>query len=191
MSNLADSRRILHLTNVKRRCKIRKQQREDYELLKQRNSVCRYRMCCWNAQTVNDAKNFFESAQFERFQLPAATFCKLCRAKKFARELSGLCCTNGKVVLTEVSISEKLRNLFLRNDNIGIEFRKNICAYNSVFAFRSMGVKLDDELASGRNGVYCFCTQGEIYHTISDFLPGDHVFSSSTFMTLSMLMRTD
>src|SRR6185436_12110350 len=50
---------------------------------------CRYCMCRRNAQTVNNAKNFFESTQFERFQLPAATFCKLCRAKKFANFLRG------------------------------------------------------------------------------------------------------
>jgi hypothetical protein len=46
-----------------------------------------------------------------------------------------------------------LRDLFTRNDEIGKDFRNNIRAYNSIFAFTSMGVKLDENLANGRNSV--------------------------------------
>lgn len=94
------------------------------ELLKygQRNHVCQYRMRRWDTRMVNNAKNFLEFAQFERFGLTVTTFCVVCGAKKFVREPSGLCCTNGKVVLTEVDASEELKNLFLRNDDMGIEF---------------------------------------------------------------------
>ena len=43
-----------------------------------------------------------------------------------------------------------LRNLFTRHDDIGKDFRNNIRAYNSVFAFTSMGIKLDKDLANGK-----------------------------------------
>ncbi|CAG8816757.1 827_t:CDS:2, partial [Gigaspora rosea] len=47
----------------------------------------------------------------------------------------------------------ELRNLFLRHDNIGKNFRINVRAYNSEFVFTSMGVKLDDNLASADHGL--------------------------------------
>src|SRR6185436_6056105 len=89
----------------------KKQQRENYELLRQRqtNRVRQCRMRHRNSQNIYDAKNFFEFAQFERFQLPTTIFCEACGAKKFARESPGLCCANGKVVLVEHDVPEKLR----------------------------------------------------------------------------------
>ncbi|CAG8759838.1 7482_t:CDS:2, partial [Gigaspora margarita] len=42
-----------------------------------------------------------------------------------------------------------IRNLFTRCDEIENEFRANIRAYNSIFSFISMGVKLDEKLANG------------------------------------------
>ncbi|CAG8654401.1 22693_t:CDS:2, partial [Dentiscutata erythropus] len=41
-----------------------------------------------------------------------------------------------------------LKELYIRNDDVGDKFRKNIHAYNSIFAFTSMRVKLDKDLAS-------------------------------------------
>ncbi|CAG8729423.1 29321_t:CDS:2, partial [Gigaspora margarita] len=41
-----------------------------------------------------------------------------------------------------------LRDLFVRNDKVGKDFHKNIRAYNSAFAFTSMGIRLDENLAS-------------------------------------------
>ncbi|CAG8701224.1 2622_t:CDS:2, partial [Gigaspora rosea] len=59
-----------------------------------------------------------------------------------------------------------LKNLFTRNDNIGKDFCHNIRAYNNVFAFTSIGIKLDKELANSKNS----STSG-IYHSIGSLLP--------------------
>ncbi|CAG8572189.1 2311_t:CDS:2 [Diversispora eburnea] len=75
-------------------------------------------------QTINSARNFFEFAHFKRFQLPAITFCKICEAKKFIRELPSICCANRKVTLAKVDIPKDLNDLFLRNDKTRIEFDK-------------------------------------------------------------------
>ncbi|RIB25117.1 hypothetical protein C2G38_1892617, partial [Gigaspora rosea] len=66
-----------------------------------------------------------------------------------------------------------LRNLFTKNDNVGRDFCNNIRAYNSIFAFTSMGVRLDDRLANGKNGIYTFRVQGGIYHSIGSLYPHD------------------
>ncbi|KAF7844086.1 uncharacterized protein G2W53_000991 [Senna tora] len=46
--------------------------------------------------------------------------------------------------------------------------------YNHIFAFTSMGVHLDGDLANGREGVYSFRAQGAIYHKIGGFLPSSN-----------------
>ncbi|RIB20725.1 hypothetical protein C2G38_1963502, partial [Gigaspora rosea] len=69
-----------------------------------------------------------------------------------------------------------LRNLFMRNDNIGNDFRENIRAYNNIFAFTSMGIKLDENLANGKNDrIYTFQVQGGIYHSIGSLFPVDRI----------------
>ncbi|CAG8840417.1 13393_t:CDS:2, partial [Gigaspora margarita] len=56
-------------------------------------------------------------------------------------------------------------------DKIGKEFRNTIRAYNNLFAFTFLGVRLDQRFANGKNGIYTFRAQGSMYHTISPFLP--------------------
>ncbi|XP_057250132.1 uncharacterized protein LOC104897172 [Beta vulgaris subsp. vulgaris] len=53
----------------------------------------------------------------------------------------------------------------------GEHFRLNIRKYNHVFAFTSMGVVIDDELADARQGVYTYRAHGSIYHRIGGLLP--------------------
>ncbi|CAG8481212.1 9192_t:CDS:2, partial [Scutellospora calospora] len=54
-----------------------------------------------------------------------------------------------------------LKDLFTRLDDVEKDFRDNIRAYNSIFAFTFMGVKLDEDLAN---------VQGGIYHSIGSLL---------------------
>ncbi|RIB13129.1 hypothetical protein C2G38_1975444, partial [Gigaspora rosea] len=68
-----------------------------------------------------------------------------------------------------------LRNLFMRNDNIGNDFRENIRAYNSIFAFTSMGIKLDENLANSKDGIYMFQVQGGIYYSIGSLFLVDRI----------------
>ncbi|CAG8444015.1 7874_t:CDS:2 [Dentiscutata heterogama] len=78
-------------------------------------------------------------------------------------------------ILASTDDITELRNLYLRCDNIGKKFRVNIRAYNSAFAFTSMGVKLDKKLANDKDGVYTFRAQGGIYHLIGSLLPIDRI----------------
>ena len=40
-----------------------------------------------------------------------------------------------------------------------------------MFAFTSMGVHVDDSIASNSRGIYTFYAQGAIYHRIGSLLP--------------------
>ncbi|KAG6537062.1 hypothetical protein ZIOFF_002140 [Zingiber officinale] len=65
----------------------------------------------------------------------------------------------------------ELQSLFAMENEEGRHFRQYVRAYNHVFAFTSMGVHIDETLASGANGIYTFRTQGNIYHSIGSLLP--------------------
>ncbi|CAG8856682.1 34147_t:CDS:2, partial [Gigaspora margarita] len=66
----------------------------------------------------------------------------------FPTEAQESCCGTGKIKLMSADDTTVLRDLFVRNNKIGKDFYKNIRAYNSAFAFTSMGVRLDKNLAS-------------------------------------------
>ena len=40
-----------------------------------------------------------------------------------------------------------------------------------MFVFTSMGVHVNDSVASNSRGIYTFCAQGAIYHRIGSLLP--------------------
>ncbi|XP_021775369.1 uncharacterized protein LOC110739221 [Chenopodium quinoa] len=66
-----------------------------------------------------------------------------------------------------------LRNLFLSLDSSFESFRKCIILYNNMFAFTSLGVKKDKELAQRHHGIYTFRVQGQVYHYINDIHRND------------------
>ncbi|KAG5579242.1 hypothetical protein H5410_049869 [Solanum commersonii] len=51
--------------------------------------------------------------------------------------------------------------------------------YNNIFAFTSLGVTYDKELAKNNNGIYTFRVQGQMYHFINDLIPTDKKEKSS------------
>ncbi|CAG8568872.1 6587_t:CDS:2 [Racocetra fulgida] len=117
------------------------------------------------------------------FRLQPPTVCEYCRAKKIMYESSGFCYNNGKVVLADVEAPATLQDLFVRTDAIERDFWHNIRAYNNLFAFTSIGVRLNQQLANGNSflkirihipetaGVYTFRVQGGIYHAIGSLHP--------------------
>ncbi|CAG8801483.1 9122_t:CDS:1, partial [Racocetra persica] len=50
--------------------------------------------------------------------------------------------------LASADDTSALRELFVKHDDIEKDFCNNIRAYNSIFAFTSMGIKLDENLAN-------------------------------------------
>ncbi|KAF7820892.1 uncharacterized protein G2W53_026347 [Senna tora] len=63
-------------------------------------------------------------------------------------------------------VPPELLSIYNDETEVGRHFRQNIRNYNHIFAFTSMGVHLDGDLANGREGVYSFRAQGAIYHKI-------------------------
>mgnify|MGYP006364025093 CR=1 FL=1 len=65
----------------------------------------------------------------------------------------------------------ELRNLFLGHSKESQHFRTYRRAYNNMFAFTSLGVHYDRELAKRNRGIYTFKVQGQMYHFIDDLIP--------------------
>ncbi|KAG6514057.1 hypothetical protein ZIOFF_024396 [Zingiber officinale] len=119
----------------------------------------------------NLARSFNINHLYARWQLPHPTICPHCQALLFSGETSQLCCRHGRVQLEPIPAPVELQSLFAMENEEGRHFRQYVRAYNHVFAFTSMGVHIDETLASGANGIYTFRTQGNIYHSIGSLLP--------------------
>ncbi|KAG5588316.1 hypothetical protein H5410_048750 [Solanum commersonii] len=79
----------------------------------------------------------------------------------------------GYIKLAPNEVADDFYELFVADSEEAKLFRKNICAYTSIFAFTSFGVKLDKDLASSRKGVYSFKAQDQIYHDLPSLIPNN------------------
>ncbi|KAH0710189.1 hypothetical protein KY284_011616 [Solanum tuberosum] len=77
--------------------------------------------------------------------------CNYCAAKRLEHEPPTFCCASGYIKLATTEAPTELYEMFVASTPDAVEFRKNIRAYDSIFAFTSFGVNLDKELASARN----------------------------------------
>ena len=64
--------------------------------------------------------------------------CIYCAAKRLEHEPPTFCCASGYIKLATTEAPTKLYEMASTLDVV--EFCKNICAYNSIFAFTSFGV---------------------------------------------------
>ncbi|XP_019236950.1 PREDICTED: uncharacterized protein LOC109217179 [Nicotiana attenuata] len=99
--------------------------------------------------------------------------CQFCHAKKFEYEPPGFCCNNGSIRLTSHKMPTELSELYFGNTEESENFRTYIRTYNNMFAFTSLGVKYDKELARRNCGIYTFRVQGQMYHFIDDLVPSN------------------
>ncbi|KAJ1701662.1 hypothetical protein LUZ63_001441 [Rhynchospora breviuscula] len=85
-----------------------------------------------------------------------------------------LCCRNGRVKLHEFDhIPQTLSNLLDPNNGADSKhFIENIRIYNSMFAFTSVDVQIDESLNTGR-GPYVFRVSGQLCHLLGSLLPSD------------------
>ncbi|XP_019233403.1 PREDICTED: uncharacterized protein LOC109214007 [Nicotiana attenuata] len=67
----------------------------------------------------------------------------------------------------------ELSELYFGNTEESENFRTYIRTYNNMFAFTSLGVKYDKELARRNCGIYTFRVQGQMYHFIDDLVPSN------------------
>ncbi|RLN98413.1 hypothetical protein BBJ28_00021640 [Nothophytophthora sp. Chile5] len=112
-----------------------------------------------------------------RHILPSMFECGLCGACKWPGESPIACCIGGKVKLPPLQRAPGvLRDLY--EDDV---FRKNIRAYNQVFAFTSVGASRsdrghvqgvrEDSEVQGQRGVYTYRIQGAMGHYLGSMLP--------------------
>nr|XP_016495795.1 PREDICTED: uncharacterized protein LOC107814837 [Nicotiana tabacum] len=113
---------------------------------------------CWN---INEFPN-------SSFTLKHVSNCQFCRAKRFEYELPRFCCDNGSVKLIHYGLPTELLNLYLRNSEESEHFRTYVRMYNNMFAFTSLRVKYDRDLAKRNRGIYTFRVQKKMYHFIDD-----------------------
>ncbi|KAK9148009.1 hypothetical protein Scep_006766 [Stephania cephalantha] len=119
----------------------------------------------------NSGRNFPAHYNFQTIILEEPKNCSYCGARLFVHETLDLCCSNGKINLPTPENPQELINIFLDQTDEGKHFRENIRSYNHVFCFTSIGVNIDENLASGRQGVFTYRAQGSIYHRIGSLLP--------------------
>nr|GEW01674.1 hypothetical protein [Tanacetum cinerariifolium] len=82
-----------------------------------------------------------------------------------------ICCSRGKVKLgTKLEPPQLLKDLITNEHHKSASFIDNIRRYNSMFAFISMGGKVDDTVNYGR-GPFCYRIHGENYHRVGSLLP--------------------
>ncbi|XP_015168212.1 uncharacterized protein [Solanum tuberosum] len=110
--------------------------------------------------------------------------CEYCAAKRFQYESAGFCCSNGTVKLASHEMPTDLLNLLLGDTAECKHFRTYIRMYNNMFAFTSLGVKYDKELAKRYHGIYTFRVQGQMYHFINDFITFKSTTKKSTIIYL-------
>ncbi|XP_026451470.1 uncharacterized protein LOC113351750 [Papaver somniferum] len=108
---------------------------------------------------------------FVKYYLSPLETCSKCQAKIFHRESENFCCGYGKISLQLVEPPLALLELFDDQGPRGKQFRINIRSYNRCFAFTSMGVYFDMDLADGTEGVYTFRIQGHHYRKIGSLFP--------------------
>ncbi|KAJ6987449.1 hypothetical protein NC653_020644 [Populus alba x Populus x berolinensis] len=86
-----------------------------------------------------------------------------------------LCCNNGKVVLPAPQETPNYLDNLLNpnNGSSSKKFRREIRAYNSMFAFTSMGAVVDHSVNS-RPGSYVFKVNGYCHHLMGSLLPMDN-----------------
>uniref|UniRef100_A0A6N2KG64 Helitron helicase-like domain-containing protein n=1 Tax=Salix viminalis TaxID=40686 RepID=A0A6N2KG64_SALVM len=84
------------------------------------------------------------------------------------------CCANGKIQLPAAPNTPQFLDDLLNPDkgSLSVKFRHNIRAYNSMFAFTSMGAHIDHTVNS-QPGPYIFKINGQCHHLMGSLLPID------------------
>ena len=82
-----------------------------------------------------------------------------------------ICCGKGKVFVKQPPPApQPLHDLFLMT-MLRVKISKKIKTYNSMFAFTSIGGKVDDKINRQGRAPYVFRLHGQTYHSIGSLLP--------------------
>lgn len=99
---------------------------------------------------------------------------RIYKSKNDALPKFSLCCQEGKVSLPLLQHPPDFLHSLLdyKGSTTSTSFRQNIRAYNSIFAFTSIGAKIDTAI-NRRTGPYVFKISGQNYHRMGSLLPFD------------------
>jgi len=82
-----------------------------------------------------------------------------------------MCCSHGRIAIPHyLPLPQPLNDLFHKHDKRSKYFLDNIRSFNSMFAFTSMGGKVNKSINDG-NAPPTFVMSGENYHQIGSLLP--------------------
>ncbi|PNY15928.1 ATP-dependent DNA helicase PIF1 [Trifolium pratense] len=142
----------------------------------------------WSSEVIDELDDFkstfyatSETEAIVNFGLPEFT-CTKCYAELWYEERSektrtgnqiefSICCQKGEVKLPLLKRPPKLLlDLINGHDRRSSNFKENIRAYNSMFAFTSMGGQINDNINDG-SGPPQFILGGQNYHRIGSLLP--------------------
>src|SRR5262249_10073476 len=99
-----------------------------------------------------------------------------------------LCCMQGKVELPRINHPLEILDTLLHNrDERSTHFCNNIRSYNMMFAFTSMGGRIDKNINRNR-GPYVYRLNGQNVHLIGSLLPSS---GSSPKFTQLYIYDTD
>ncbi|XP_020082250.1 uncharacterized protein LOC109705878 [Ananas comosus] len=166
--SILDHRRKKYLRKRKRVCEVNAPENS--------NSIC-YRIASAGTSTT---------IQYHEEQLNLGLpeyMCQYCGAlfwyaERIAKYRNGkkpifsMCCQEGKITLELLHPPPQfLANLLqYKGSQESVNFRKNIRTYNSMFAFTSIGAKVDNEV-NKKPGPYVFKISGQNYHRMGSLLP--------------------
>jgi hypothetical protein len=124
--------------------------------------------------------DYVESVSYEDFGQPDY-ICKDCGSHMWYGERTrkecnpvvpefSMCCKEGRIKIAYPPLPEPLADLYYSDNRRSKYFMENIRSFNSMFAFTSMGGKIDSSMNSG-NAPPTFVLNGENYHRIGSLLP--------------------
>lgn len=134
-------------------------------------------------KTISLIYNFHDIVRAAYFDVGEPSFvCKYCKAIMWYEERSkknqntstpdfGMCCMQGRIVIAPFApLPQTLHDLYFQNDRRSKFFKENIRSFNSMFAFTSIGAKIDNTKNNGK-APPIFVMNGENYHQIGSLLP--------------------
>jgi hypothetical protein len=134
-----------------------------------------------HSQTINDAHVSLDYSEYFDVGEPRYV-CKDCNALMWYEERANknrrtstpefsMCCMQGRIEIAPFArLPQSLHELYFKDDRKCKYFLDNIRSFNSMFAFTSIGAKIDKTKNNGR-APPVFTMNGENYHQIGSLLP--------------------
>ena len=83
-----------------------------------------------------------------------------------------LCCANGKINLPKTPLTPSFLMQLYNDPKKARHFKKNIRRYNSMFAFTSMGGRVDNSINKG-GAPYIYRLNGQNHHVFGSLIPNN------------------